>query len=53
MPYKDAWLLAVEEYNSYGIASQDPKYRIDKSQAGLMLGFKARLTLKTFGKKLR
>ena len=41
MPYKDAWLKAIEEYNGYGVAATDVKHRIDKSQAGLMLGFKA------------
>ena len=29
------------EYNGYGVASQDPKQRIDRTQATLMLGFKA------------
>lgn len=41
MTYSDAWLKAIEEYNGYGFASRDPKQRIDRTQASLMLGFKA------------
>lgn len=41
MTYKEAWLKSIDEYNSYGLAATDPKFRIDKNQAGLMLGFKA------------
>ena len=41
MTYSDAWMKAIEEYNGYGFASRDPKQRIDRTQASLMLGFKA------------
>ena len=40
MAYREAWLKAIDEYNAYGFAAHDARYRIDKTQAGLMLGFK-------------
>lgn len=35
--YRQAWDMAIEEYNSYGLG----KNKIDKSTANLFFGFKA------------
>lgn len=32
--------MAIEEYNSYGLAASVAKLRIDKTTANLMFGFK-------------
>ncbi len=52
MPYSDAWLKAIAEYNGYGLAQHDAKYQIDRQLAGQMLGFKVRVaqTLTFLGK---
>lgn len=40
---RDAFLMAVQEYNSYGSALNNAKWQIDESTANQMYGFKARL----------
>ena len=39
--YRKRFLEGVAEYNSYGIAAVNPKYRLDPGTASLYLGFKA------------
>lgn len=41
MDYSTAWDEAIDEYNSYGIASLAVRHRIDKGTSSLMYGFKA------------
>jgi len=39
--FKAAFMDAVAEYNSYGYASTNPKYRVDDQTALELYGFKA------------
>ena len=45
--YKQAFLDAIAEYNSYGISASNPKYRVDDQQALDLFGFKATLLIIT------
>ena len=38
--YKDAFFAAMEEYNQYGIAEVNSRYRLDKSAMDELYGFK-------------
>ena len=39
--YRTAFMDAIAEFNSYGIAAVQVKFRITQNDAGLMYGFKA------------
>ncbi|CAK9026875.1 Uncharacterized protein SCF082_LOCUS17699, partial [Durusdinium trenchii] len=43
LDFHDAFMHAVAEYNAYGSAAQNCKWKIDDSTAGQMYGFKADL----------
>jgi len=40
-------MIAVAEYNVYGVALTNPKWQIDEAQAAQMYGFKADLGFHT------
>ena len=39
-------MIAVAEYNVYGVALTNPKWQIDEAQAAQMYGFKAWVVVK-------
>lgn len=40
--YREAWETAIEEYNDFGQATFGAKVKVEKGQAQLFYGFKAR-----------
>ena len=39
--YKSAWMDTIAEYNNYGFAANNPKYRVDDDAALQLYSFKA------------